>query len=284
MQGLGLAPLECRVVLNEKGWMQASVLVSRISPGPEELQLLTDEVSRLCRRPMELPRVENSRAGTLLSFSEKAVFTPCFGLAGQAAGEVSGDVAEQFCDAFGNARMILCDGMGTGRAAAVDGAMAARLTGQLLRAGFGSGSAARLVNVALSLKSQEESCTALDLLSVDLFSGQAEMFKAGAAPSFLVQGGQVRLAEGASLPIGVTENVSSRVQRFVMQPGDVAVLVSDGVLADGTEWVVQQLELCAKAGSTPQQIAQSLVEGAARRQHAARPDDVTAAVLRLEHT
>lgn len=284
MQGLGLAPLECRVVLNEKGWMQASALVSRISPGPEELQLLTDEVSRLCRRPMELPRVENSRAGTLLSFSEKAVFTPCFGLAGQAAGEVSGDVAEQFCDAFGNARMILCDGMGTGRAAAVDGAMAARLTGQLLRAGFGSGSAARLVNVALSLKSQEESCTALDLLSVDLFSGQAEMFKAGAAPSFLVQGGQVRLAEGASLPIGVTENVSSRVQRFVMQPGDVAVLVSDGVLADGTEWVVQQLELCAKAGSTPQQIAQSLVEGAARRQHAARPDDVTAAVLRLEHT
>ena len=245
---------------------------------------MTDEVSRLCRRPMELPRVENSRAGTLLSFSEKAVFTPCFGLAGQAAGEVSGDVAEQFCDAFGNARMILCDGMGTGRAAAVDGAMAARLTGQLLRAGFGSGSAARLVNVALSLKSQEESCTALDLLSVDLFSGQAEMFKAGAAPSFLVQGGQVRLAEGASLPIGVTENVSSRVQRFVMQPGDVAVLVSDGVLADGTEWVVQQLELCAKAGSTPQQIAQSLVEGAARRQLAARPDDVTAAVLRLEHT
>ena len=197
---------------------------------------------------------------------------------------MSGDVAEQFCDAFGNARMILCDGMGTGRAAAVDGAMAARLTGQLLRAGFGSGSAARLVNVALSLKSQEESCTALDLLSVDLFSGQAEMFKAGAAPSFLVQGGQVRLAEGASLPIGVTENVSSRVQRFVMQPGDVAVMVSDGVLADGTEWVVQQLELCAKAGSTPQQIAQSLVEGAARRQHAARPDDVTAAVLRLDHT
>ena len=284
MQSLGFEPIECRVAVDEKGWMRASALVARVSPGAEEQRLLAGEVSRLCRRPMELPRIENCRAGTMLTFPEKAVFTARFGTAGRAAGEVSGDVAEQFCDAFGNARVLLCDGMGTGRAAAVDGAMAARLTGQLLRAGFGSGAAARLVNVALSLKSQEESSAALDLLSVDLFSGQAELFKAGAAASFLVQNGQVRLLESTSLPIGVAETVNSRTERFQMQAGDIAVLVSDGVLCDGSEWLCQQLELCAKTGNDPKEIADILISCAARRQSTAHPDDITVAVLKLERT
>lgn len=46
--------------------------------------------------------------------------------------------------------MILCDGMGTGRPAAVDGSLAAELTARLLKAGFTAELAARLVNVALA--------------------------------------------------------------------------------------------------------------------------------------
>ena len=37
---------------------------------------------------------------------------------------VSGDACDQFCDRAGRAQMLLCDGMGTGKAAAVDGRMA----------------------------------------------------------------------------------------------------------------------------------------------------------------
>ena len=75
--------------------------------------------------------------------------------------------------------MILCDGMGTGRPAAVDGNLAAELTARLLKAGFTAELAARLVNVALALKSDEESGATLDLVSVDLYTGTARLFKAG---------------------------------------------------------------------------------------------------------
>ena len=69
--------------------------------------------------------------------------------------------------------MLLCDGMGTGRPAAVDGQMAARLTGQLLRAGFAAESAARLVNVALGLKNgEQESGATLDLLNCLLYTSR----------------------------------------------------------------------------------------------------------------
>ena len=134
----------------------------------EEIKALTAEVSRICRRDMDLPEVTHCRTVTMLTFGERPLFTATFGTAGRPAKgqNVSGDALDCFCDTSGRAQLLLCDGMGTGRAAAVDGQMAARLTGQLLRAGFAAESAARLVNVALGLKSAEqESGATLDLLT-----------------------------------------------------------------------------------------------------------------------
>ena len=65
--------------------------------------------------------------------------------------------------------------------------------------------------------------------------------------------------------------------------GDYAVLVSDGLLVDGPGWVAKQLELSAAAGEAPEKVAKTLVETArVRAQKTGRPDDITAAVLRLE--
>ena len=159
--------------------------------------------------------------------------------------------------------------------------MAARLTGQLLRAGFAAESAARLVNVALGLKSAEqESGATLDLLTVDLYTGRAGLFKAGAAPSFLVRGGLPRMLEGASLPMGVLESLVGRSTTFALDSGDWVVLVSDGALTDGTEWLTQQLQLCARLGHTPQQAAETIADAAARRA-GEKQDDITVAVFAL---
>ena len=61
-------------------------------------------------------------------------------------------------------------------------------------------------------------------------------------------------------------------------------LVSDGLLVDGPGWVAKQLELSAAAGEAPEKVAKTLVETArARALRTGRPDDITAAVLRLEN-
>ena len=180
--------------------------------------------------------------------------------------------------------MILCDGMGTGRPAAVDGNLAAELTARLLKAGFTAELAARLVNVALALKSEDESGATLDLISVDLYTGTARLFKAGAAPGFLVHGGRVRAVGDTSLPVGILGGVNGQSRVVHLTVGDYAVLVSDGLLVDGTAWVAKQLELSAAAGEAPAQVAKTLVETArARALRTGRPDDITAAVLRLEN-
>ena len=159
--------------------------------------------------------------------------------------------------------------------------MAARLTGELLRAGFAAESAARLVNVALGLKNaDQESGSTLDLLTVDLYTGRAGLFKAGAAPSFVVRSGVPRVVEGASLPMGVVDSVVGRSTSFSLDAGDWVVLVSDGTLTDGTGWLLQQLELCARLGHTPDQAAEAIADAAAHRA-GTRQDDITVAVLAL---
>lgn len=280
---LGLDALECSVTSDLAGRLTVAVTIARTRFAEEEVTALTGEVSRICRRDLDTPEITHCRTVTMLSFGERPVFRAEFGAAARAArGQtVSGDALEQFCDTSGRAQMLLCDGMGTGRAAAVDGQMAARLTSQLLRAGFAAESAARLVNVALGLKSAEqESGATLDLLTIDLYTGRAGLFKAGAAPSFLVRAGVPRMLEGASLPMGVLDSLVGRSTTFGLDAGDWVVLVSDGALTDGSEWLMQQLQLCAKLGHTPQQAAQTIVDAAVRRA-GEKQDDITVAVVRL---
>lgn len=78
--------------------------------------------------------------------------------------------------------MILCDGMGTGRPLPWTATWPPELTARLLKAGFTAELAARLVNVALALKSDEESGATLDLISVDLYTGTARALQGRGGP------------------------------------------------------------------------------------------------------
>lgn len=280
---LGTPPLECAVTLDDLGRTRAAVTLPRTRFSSPELAALAQETGRICRRDFDPPQVLSCKGMTTLLFCEKPALRAVFGTAGTAAkGTVSGDAVQQFCSPAA-AQMILCDGMGTGRPAAVDGSLAAELTARLLKAGFTAELAARLVNVALALKSDEESGATLDLISVDLYTGTARIFKAGAAPGFLVHGGRARPVGDISLPIGILGGVNGQSRVVHLAAGDYAVLVSDGLLVDGPGWVAKQLELSAAAGDPPDKVARILVETArARAEQTGRPDDITAAVLRLE--
>ena len=281
---LGLVPLECTVLTDLAGRVTAAVTLPRTSFTPGECRALAEEMGRICRRDFDPPEVTNCRTVTMLHFGERPLYRAVFGLASRPAPPetVSGDACRQFCDSAGRAQMLLCDGMGTGKPAAVDGQMAAKLTAQLLQAGFAAESAARLVNVALGLKNAgQESGATLDLLTLDLYTGRAGLFKAGAAPSFLCRAGVVRTLDGASLPMGVLPTVTGRSTALTLDVGDTVMMVSDGALCDGSAWLCDQLTLSTRLGQSPQQTAEAVAASAVRRS-GARQDDITVAIVRLE--
>ena len=176
---------------------------------------------------------------------------------------------------------VLSDGMGTGGRAAVDGAMTCAMAESLVKAGIGFDSMLQTVNSALIAKSGDESLATLDIACVDLFTGNVEFLKAGAACTVLRRGRKVELVEASSVPVGIMPQVEFATYRRELSPGDVMVLLSDGVTACGQEWL-EDLVLQWDEEENPNLLAQRITDEARRRRSDGHEDDITALVLVLK--
>lgn len=195
--------------------------------------------------------------------------------------KLCGDSYEQFYDHEGRYCLVLSDGMGTGGRAAVDGAMTAALASRMLKAGFSFTSVLRVLNSAMIAKSGDESLATLDAVTVDLFTGHVRGFKAGAAPSFICSGGHVSRLSSSSLPVGILKVVEAEQYEDYLHEGDIFVMVSDGVVADESEWLEELLIRLHNEQADESTIANEIVFYARERQDADHTDDTTALVARI---
>ena len=188
-----------------------------------------------------------------------------------------GDQAASF-EAGGAACLLLSDGMGSGEAAHREAAMTVRLLKQFLQAGVEPLPALKTLNTAMLLRCREGAgFTTIDLLRLDRSTGEAALYKYGAAPSYLKKLGRVTRYGGAALPAGLEgADRQPDVIRFVLPPDGWLVMVSDGVVGgDGDEWL-QDL-LAGWGGGTPDALARRILTLSA--EHGGRSDDC--AVLAL---
>lgn len=188
-----------------------------------------------------------------------------------------GDQAASF-EAGGAACLLLSDGMGSGEAAHREAAMTVRLLKQFLQAGVEPLPALKTLNTAMLLRCREGAgFTTIDLLRLDRSTGEAALYKYGAAPSYLKKLGRATRYGGAALPAGLEgADRQPDVIRFVLPPDGWLVMVSDGVIGgDGDEWL-QDL-LAGWGGSTPDALARRILTMSA--EHGGRSDDC--AVLAL---
>ena len=163
--------------------------------------------------------------------------------------------------------ILLCDGMGTGPGAEADGKGSAALLRQLLTAGATPMEALGSLNAMLTL-GDRPGAVAVDLVRLGLETGEAVLFKWGAAPSWLVKGGKgLRLGPG-TLPPGLTLEGRDWRGRISLREG-LLLLVSDGV---DPEKIPRTLALARDA--PPGELADRLLEGEHR-------DDATAAGIKL---
>lgn len=188
-----------------------------------------------------------------------------------------GDQAASF-EASGAACLLLSDGMGSGETAHREAAMTVRLLKQFLQAGVEPLPALKTLNTALLLRCREGAgFTTIDLLRLDRSTGEAALYKYGAAPSYLKKLGRVTRYGGAALPAGL-EGVDRQpdVIRFILPPDGWLVMVSDGVVGgDGDEWL-QDL-LAGWGGGTPDALARRILTVSA--DHGGRSDDCAVLVL-----
>jgi len=170
------------------------------------------------------------RSGCEFSMTRAFSYRVASGAAQVARDEVCGDSFTIATLKEGKQLIALSDGMGVGAKACSESQAAVRLLENLLSSGFERELALKTINSVLLLRSNEESFATLDMLVVDLYSGELDVIKVGAAPSFLKRGRQVGVISSHSLPIGILEDFEMTSEKRYLCPRDIIVMVSDGVL------------------------------------------------------
>ena len=262
-----------RLSLEAVGKLEGSLRVER--------GRLFQELARACGRKFGPPCVNFSAGSYRLRMSELARYRAKLGCAQHVCGngKLCGDNWKCFPDGNGRQIALISDGMGTGGRAAVDGAMACGIMQRLVEAGVGFDAALRVVNSALLAKSGDESMATMDIAVLDLYTGEAELLKAGAPETIFRRGGRAVPADMPGLPIGILDETRLAKSAETLSDGDLIVMVSDGALASGSDWLCALIE--DWKGNIPQELAEEIVGQAISRRSDGHDDDVTALVLML---
>ena len=236
------------------------------------------ELSALLGVPL---RLEEQEAESLSLVQQEPLMAVAGGAARKKDGEtVSGDAGTYFKRSDGILYVLLCDGMGSGPQANRESTLALRLLEQFLQAGVDTEHALVTLSSALALRGEEAGgFTTIDLLQVDLFSGDGVVFKLGAAPTYVRKGGAVRRIVGAALPAGLSADPRTAPDRFPihLSPGDCVLMVSDGVAGTGEDgWLRERLSKFT--GDSPKELAADLIAHSPQ----GATDDRTALVVRIE--
>jgi stage II sporulation protein E len=189
----------------------------------------------------------------------------------------------------GKTAVVLSDGMGIGASAALESSAAIDVLTQLMRAGFEREFAVRTVNSILLLRSEEETFATVDMMLMDLYTGEAEFIKIGACPTYVRRDGEVHLVAAPSLPAGILSAIDVEVKELLLRPGDLVVMVTDGLCGgpdtssgrqEAFDWI--PAALAERAETEPAALARKLLAQARARRGEQAGDDMTVLVSQVK--
>ncbi len=282
LKDLGLKPLAASCRIDYLGRMTVEAEVYDEERKKLQRALLLHEISKLCGRRFDNPGTTTAFGRCRITLCERPALDVEIASSQHicGCGRLCGDHFRYFNDGMGRMVTVLSDGMGTGGRAAVDGGMAVSILSKLIKAGLGFDCSLKVVNSALMVKSEDESLATLDVVSVDLYSGVTDFMKAGAALSFIRKNGELFRVETPSLPVGILPDVEFTYTEDELDENDLIVMVSDGAVATGEEWI--EHILVRWEDKSMQELSDLLADEAVARRSDGHDDDVTVIAMRIK--
>ncbi|SEH66555.1 stage II sporulation protein E [Ruminococcus flavefaciens] len=190
----------------------------------------------------------------------------------------NGDTYTVFTDGAGMGYVVLSDGMGTGKNAAMESRMAAGLFRRLVSSGVSVASTVKLINSFMVTKSREESFATLDVLCADLDDGRLTVIKSGAAATLIRHGGNVLKITAPTFPIGIYEHSELFARECEFEAGDIVIMFSDGISENAYPFIKELL----MGGDDIKHIVDEICTKAYVFNQTIHSDDVTVIAFRLK--
>lgn len=192
-----------------------------------------------------------------------------------------GDTAGGFRTADDRYVFTITDGMGSGTKAARQSVKAVRVMENLAKNGLKQEDILQVINRNL-LSASEETVLGVDVACVDLKNGTCDLFKAGAAPTYVLRRGIVYEIGSESLPVGMLDEADVQHERCTLAEDDYLILISDGILGKDKKWLPEYLNRIP----TPRDCV-SLADGILREAKRAgrnRVDDITVLAIQVQRS
>lgn len=177
---------------------------------------------------------------------------------------------------------VLCDGIGSGEEACNESNSAVDLMSRFLYSDFTEEQILRTLNSVLMLKLGDERYVTFDFTIIDYGTKEIRLYKAGAAPSYILSGKNVDKISGKSLPMGILDNFEYSSFKKEINIGDTVVMVTDGITDSISQDPKKSLDKYLEHiwDKDPQTIANSILSYALRGQDKVI-DDMTVLVTKI---
>ncbi len=262
--------------LHAYGMRSKTIDVYGVAPSQVSLSStqLASYMSEACGLPLHEPEFLKLSGKSVMRLSQKRKLRLEYSYSAYAkgGGQVNGDSVSFFESDEDYFYALISDGMGSGRQAALTSRLTAVFMEKLLTTGAHKNVTLELLNNLLLTKNDESFAT-VDLLEVDLFSGDACFIKAGAAPAYILRASKLYKIASATPPAGIIKSFSAESTRFTLERGDIVLMLSDGIVQsfDEAPWLCEMLTY--ENDGNPARLAARIVAKA--RKLCAREDDMT---------
>jgi stage II sporulation protein E len=207
--------------------------------------------------------------------------------AAKGGGFVSGDSYSLIELSDGKYAVAISDGMGNGKRAYIESNETLKLLQKFLQSGIEERLAIKSVNSILALRTTDEIFSTLDLAMFDMQNAECKFLKIGSTPSFIKRGNKIIKIQASNLPMGILQEVEVDVVNVQLKPGDLIIMMSDGVFEGPKHVENYELWMKRKIGeiktTDPQAVADILMEEVIRTSSGTIGDDMTVVVTKIEH-
>lgn len=196
---------------------------------------------------------------------------------------VSGDCMIQTKLKDGKILIAISDGMGSGPEAKKSSQIVISMLKRLLDSGFERETSVDLINSSL-LNISEDVFATLDIAIIDLYMGTIEFIKNGACPTYIKNNKKIQIIKSLTLPTGVVKEASADVFDKDIEPNDIILMCTDGILDSNVEyknkelWVKYLLEDIEI--TNPQKIADIILNESIDNTFGKVKDDMTVIVFK----
>ena len=202
-------------------------------------------------------------------------------------GFVSGDSYTSGDLGMSKHAVAISDGMGNGARAHVESTETLKLLQKILQSGIKEEIAIKSINSILSLRTTDEIFSTLDMAMIDLQNAEAKFLKIGSTPSFIKRGREIIRIQANNLPMGILQEVEVDVIHKQLKPGDLIIMMSDGVFEGPRHVENHDLWMKRKISELdtdkPQEVADLILEEVIRSNSGQISDDMTVVVTKIMH-